>query len=376
MKKVIMIFSLAIILSVNTGAQDINEMIKEKSEAYGIDNLQRDVPSDIKSYLRQFGLDDITPENVSGALSFEKILNFITMNFVDTLKTNSKLILNIAAVLLFIALFDALKNSYSDKNLSPVFNFAAGVIMCLILYKPLYDCAEASVYSIRSMSDFMTCLIPVMLTLMASSGQVATAAVYNSFLFTSTQIATSIAGNVLLPLSNIYIAVGIASCVSDNANLKGITDFMKKIINWGIGIVLTLFIGILSLQTVISSSTDTLSKRTLKFAVGSFLPVAGGMLSDAVDTFVSCVNILKSTTGIFGIIVLFFIIIMPIINTAINYFSVKISAFISTFFGNEKTTNLLNIIVDGFGIIMGLTASVSLMFFISLTLLILTGAAK
>lgn len=373
MKKILLIIMFIILFSVGADAQSVDDMIKEKSSEFGIDDLQKNVPSDIREYLKEFGLDEITPQTTANALSFENILNFITMNFVDTLKTNGRLIINIAAVLVFIALFEAIKNSYSDKNISPVFNFAAGVILCIILYKPLYDCADSAVYSIKTMSEFNMTLIPVMLTLLTSSGQIASAAVYNTFLFTATQLASAIASNILLPVANIYIAVGIASSVSDNINLKSIAEFIKKVINWGIGIVLTLFIGILTLQTAISGAADTLSKRTLKFAVGSFLPVAGSMLSDAVDTFVSCVNILKSTVGIFGIIVILFIVIMPIINTAVHYLTVKLASFISTFFGNEKISGLMKIVADGFGIIFGLMASVSLMFFISLTLLIMTG---
>jgi len=48
--------------------------------------------------------------------------------------------------------------------------------------------------------------------------------------------------------------------------------------------VLTLFVGVLSLEGTLSSSVDGITAKTTKAAVSNFIPIVGKILGDAVDT--------------------------------------------------------------------------------------------
>lgn len=48
--------------------------------------------------------------------------------------------------------------------------------------------------------------------------------------------------------------------------------------------VLTLFVGFLSIEGTLSSSVDGITAKTTKAAVSNFVPIVGKILGDAVDT--------------------------------------------------------------------------------------------
>lgn len=48
--------------------------------------------------------------------------------------------------------------------------------------------------------------------------------------------------------------------------------------------MLTIFVGLLSLEGTLSSSVDGLTAKTAKVAISNFIPVVGKVLGDSIDT--------------------------------------------------------------------------------------------
>ncbi len=111
--------------------------------------------------------------------------------------------------------------------------------------------------------------------------------------------------------------LGIISKISDRVQIDRLSKFFKSSAIWTMGIVLTIFVGLLSIEGSLSSSVDGLTAKTTKAAVSSFIPVVGKILGDAVDTVIGCTSILKNAVGIIGVIVIIGICILPIIKLTI-----------------------------------------------------------
>ena len=65
----------------------------------------------------------------------------------------------------------------------------------------------------------------------------------------------------------------IISKISDRIQLKKISKFMQSSIVWVLGIVLTVFISVLSLEGTLTASVDGITAKTAKAAVSSLIPV-------------------------------------------------------------------------------------------------------
>ena len=118
--------------------------------------------------------------------------------------------------------------------------------------------------------------------------------------------------NILIPVVLVIATLSIASKISDKVQISKITKFFKSSIVWFLGIILTIFVGVLSLEGSLSSSIDGITAKTAKAAVSSIIPVVGKILGDAVDSVLGCGVILKNALGVVGVIVIIGICIMPV----------------------------------------------------------------
>ena len=132
----------------------------------------------------------------------------------------------------------------------------------------------------------------------------------------------------------------------------------------------TVFLGVLSIQTVVNAHADNLSMRTAKFIIGSAVPVAGGVLSEALGTLTASVSLLKSSVGIYGVIICCLIFLPIIIELILWRFSLWVADFVSLQFSLSKISSLLQSIDAVLSILIGVILLTAAMFIISLSVVI------
>ena len=103
---------------------------------------------------------------------------------------------------------------------------------------------------------------------------------------------------VLIPFVLISNVLGIVSKVSNRVQVDKLSKFFNSSVAWILGIILTIFVGVVSVEGSLSSTVDGITAKTTKAAVSSFIPVVGKILGDAVDAVIGCNNILKNAVGI------------------------------------------------------------------------------
>lgn len=108
----------------------------------------------------------------------------------------------------------------------------------------------------------------------------------------------NVISSVFLPLLLVGTALGIVSKISDNIQIGKLSKLFKSGVVWALGIVLTVFVGVLSLEGSLTSSVDGLTAKTTKAVVTSAIPVVGKILGESVDAVLGCSNILKNAVGI------------------------------------------------------------------------------
>jgi len=134
--------------------------------------------------------------------------------------------------------------------------------------------------------------------------------------------------------------------------------------------VLTVFVGVLSLEGSLTSSVDGITAKTAKAAVSNFIPVVGKILGDAVDTVIGCSNILKNAVGIVGVIVVIGICLLPIIKLAILTITYYITSAVIQPIADDKIVSLLSGMGDTFKVLLGMLIAVAVMLIIGITLVI------
>ena len=62
--------------------------------------------------------------------------------------------------------------------------------------------------------------------------------------------------NILIPLVLVFTSIVVISKISDQVQIDKLSKFLNSSIVWFLGIILTIFVGVVSLEGTMSSSVD------------------------------------------------------------------------------------------------------------------------
>lgn len=140
---------------------------------------------------------------------------------------------------------------------------------------------------------FMNTLIPVLISLMLYTGSITTSSILEPIILFMINFIGNLIQDLFIPILLIITTISIVSKISDKVQVEKIAKFLKSSTIWFLGIILTVFVGVVSLEGTLSSSIDGITAKTAKSIVSSGVPVVGKILGDVVDSVLGCGVILK-----------------------------------------------------------------------------------
>ncbi len=273
--------------------------VEELADQFGLELLQQQIPPTAQEMADELSLDDLSMGKLL-TVSPQELWNLLTRHFAQAVSAYKKDLFSILAAVLLCAILSVLGEK---TQAACVFGLIGVLSITAILSGPVLDCLEQGAESIRACARFMLAYIPVYATVVATGGAPATAAVYHTVLMIAAQTVSQLAAGVFLPLTQSYMMLSLAGGIGQNSGIVMISGAIKKLINWGLVLVMTVFTGLLSLQSFLSAAADGAAVKTAKFLVGSFIPVVGSVLTDALSAMQGSLQIIKASVGSFGILV-------------------------------------------------------------------------
>ena len=368
MKKVRMlilflIFAALFTISVSAAeSESPEEFYAEQYKNSGAEDLEDSLPDSAKDYFSEHGIDpsDYNWVNSLSAESvFKHILTFIT--------SGAKAPLNTGAVIIAIILISAALTSAEIKSSAMTAAiYASAAASAAVIAVPVSSVINTSVNALRGIGVFMLSFIPVFAVIVAASGATVTAASMSALLLAATETVSYISSFIVLPLMGGYLTLSLSSAVSPLIKKSGITETVKKLAFWIMAFISAVFVGILGIQTAVNSSADTLVSKTAKFIIGSSIPVAGGVLSEAMNTVTASMGLLKSSIGIYGALACAVTLLPLVIELLIWRAVLLISSSVSEIFSLGGIAGLLRAIDSMLSVLIGIILLVGAMFVISL----------
>ena len=321
------------------------DFYEKQFEQSGAKDLPEYLPDDTKSSLEDLGIQGANWEdivNITPKSMFEKILSIAGGEINEPLRAA----VSVIAVMLLCALLDGMKISFGDQQMSSVIGMVATLCICVIIINPIVSCIASAATVIKAAAGFLLACVPVITGIMLAAGQPVAASSYNLLMMAAGDVISIIASNILVPLMNIFLAISIVSAISPNINLNGLCQSFNKVAKWIMGFCMTVFTGLITVHSLVSSAMDTTGTRAAKFVVSSFVPVVGNALGEAIHTVNGCVKMLKSGVSAFGLLAGLFIFLPIIIQSIMWLLTIHICAGIGDVFGLKEVTSLLRASID------------------------------
>ncbi|MCM2674979.1 stage III sporulation protein AE [Alkalicoccobacillus plakortidis] len=283
---------------------------------------------------------------------------------------NSKLLGMLILLTLFSQILQSIQNAFESQNVSKAAYAVTYLVLMILAINSFYVAITYATEAINSMIHFMIALLPLLLALMASIGSLASSALFHPLIIFLVNTSGILVNQFVLPLLFFSAVLGIISTLSDHYKVSKLADFFRNIAVGLLGIFMTVFLGVISVQGASSAATDGLTIRTAKFIAGNFIPVVGKMFTDATDTVMSASVLLKNTVGMTGLGILFMICVFPLLKVLSLGIIFNLSAAVLQPLGGGPIIECLSIIGKSVMYVFAALALVSLMFFLAVTLMV------
>ena len=346
------------------------DILQSQQDELNISSFIKEAQKYTESTFEEININELFTSAITGKIDnntiFKSIINLIGKEVLDC----TTVLGSILVIIVIHSILKSISEGLENKSISQITDYVQYILIVTLLMKNFADVLQMVKTSIQNLVGFMNSLVPLLITLMLTTGNFASAGILEPIiLFLITFIGNFIT-TILLPFVLISTALAIVSKVSSKIQVDKLSKFFNSTVIWILGVVLTLFVGVISVEGSLSSTVDGITAKTTKAAVSNFIPVVGKILGDAVDTVIGCSNILKNAVGIVGVIVVISICVGPIIKLAILMGLYYLTGALCQPIADEKIVKLLEEMGNTFKMLLAIMCSVSVMLIVGTTLVL------
>ncbi|GGI11314.1 stage III sporulation protein AE [Gottfriedia solisilvae] len=353
------------------------EIVNEQIKKLGIDEVQQywdEVVTKYGGFLPESQKGDFI-EFIKGEKKFsiqEWCIAFGKYLFFELL-SNGKILGILIMLVIFSSLLQSLQNAFEKSSISKIADSVVFLVLVVFALNSFYIATQATQEAITMMINFLRALIPILLALIATSGGVISVGFFHPILIFLMHTSGLLVTYFVLPLILVSTILSIVSIINDELQVTKLAALIRNIAVGVLGIFLTIFLGVLSVQGMTTAVTDGVAIKTAKFVTSNFIPVVGKVFADVTDTVISASLLLKNTVGIVGLVTMLAIIVFPALKILVLALIYKFSAAILQPVGSKAIISTIDVIGKSVIYLFVCLAIVSLMFFLSMTLIIAAG---
>jgi len=226
--------------------------------------------------------------------------------------------------------------------------------------------------AIDQMVGLMQTIFPVILTLLITMGNLTSAALFKPLIMGSLTVLATLIKTTILPLFFLAAVLKLLNNISEQfklSKLAGLFEFAGKLC---LGVIMTVFIGVMTVQGVTGGVADSVVFRTAKYSA-DLIPVVGKFFKDAVELVITSGLLLKNAVGIIALIAIIIICLGPLVKILAMIFVFRISAALIEPLGEKALAESLQDMSKSLILVLVTVSSVAIMFFMSVAVVVGTG---
>lgn len=366
----IFIFFTLFIFFPNKVFAETEDIMNSTQEKFNISDFIKEAQNYTGDFLEDIDLNNILNQAIQGKVDnktiFQKILKLLGAEVNTSLRT----LISILVIIVIHGILKSITDSLENKNISQIIYFVQYILIVTLIMSNFTEIINLVKNTANDLVGFINMLMPLLLTLMIYTGSITTSSILEPVILFAINLIGNLIKDILIPVVFIIVIFSIISKISDRIQIEKLSKFLRSSVVWGLGVILTIFVGVVSLEGTLSSSIDGITAKTAKTAVSTVIPVVGKILGDVIDSVLGCGIILKNAIGIVGVIVVISICIMPIIKIAILCVMYSLASAIIQPIADDKIVKILDEMGGVFKLLLGILCSLSVLLIVGITLVV------
>lgn len=367
---ILIILILLLFLPNKVFADTEEEIMDSTQEEFNINGFIKEAQKYTGEFFEDIDLNNLLSEAIKGNVNNKTIFQKILQMLGKEVSTSLKTLVSVLVIIVIHGILKSITDSLENKNISQIIYFVQYILIVTLIMSNFTEIINLVKNTTNDLVGFINVLMPLLLTLMVYTGSITTSSLLEPIILFAINLIGNLIKNILIPVVLIIVVFSIISKISERIQVEKISKFLRSSIVWGLGVLLTVFVGVVSLEGTLSSSVDGITAKTAKTAVSTVIPVVGKILGDVVDSVLGCGIILKNAIGLVGVIVVIGICIAPIIKIATLCIMYSLASAIVQPIADNKIVKVLDEMSGVFKLLLGILCALSVMLIVGITLVV------
>ena len=278
----------------------------------------------------------------------------------------------VIGVALLIGLLDALLGE-GQGSVKEIASFLCYGVCVAVLSGVMAAQLSLAAGAIGDICRLLEAFAPLLATLLSAVGATASAGMAQPlFVFLSGTVAKIVQG-LLLPAVMSAGVLHIVGALTGRKQLDHMAGAIKSFAKWMIGGITTVFLSSMALRGMSVGGADSISFRTMKYALDKSLPLVGGVVAGSLDSVRGCTLLIKNAAGIAAVFIALGMVLTPLLRLAGMNLAFRITAALCAQLSDERMPKLLNDLADICRYMFACVAAVALMYVLTMGLIMALG---
>ena len=232
------------------------ETIQEQKSEFQIQDFIKNAKQYSGEFFENINIEDVLNDAIKGEVDNSTFLKRILNLIGGEITSGIKAVVSILAIILIHTILKSISESLENDNIAKVVYYVQYILIITIIMTNFSEIIKMVQNTCTNLIAFMNTLVPLLITLMMYTGSIATSSVVEPIILFMINFIGNIIQNILIPLVLVFTSIVVISKISDQVQIDKLSKFLNSSIVWFLGIILTIFVGVVSLEGTMSSSVD------------------------------------------------------------------------------------------------------------------------
>ena len=286
-----------IIMFIPNFSQATENIVNDQLEALNLGTFIKEGEKYTKEVFPEVKVKDLISQSLTGEVNnsilYKPLLKILGKEIVTAFTT-------IGSILIIIVIHSILKSiseNLGNDNTAKIAYFIEYILIITMIIANFASIISYIQETISNLVSFMNLLVPILISLIIATGQVSSGTILQPILIFAVVFIGNIINLIVLPVVTASMVLSIASNLSEKVQIGNLAKFFKSSVTWFLGFIITIFVGVLSLEGTLTSTVDGITIKGIKAATSTFIPVVGKALGDSVDTVLGATSLIKNSIG-------------------------------------------------------------------------------
>ncbi len=232
------------------------ETMQEQKKDFGIEEFLKNSEEYTGEFFQDMDIKEILNAAIQGEVDNSTFAKRMLNLLGNEVATSFKAIGSILVIIVIHSILKAISESLENDGISKMIYYVQYILIITIILANFSDIIKMVQDTTTNLVAFMNMLVPLLITMMMSTGSIVTSGVIEPIILFTINFIGNMIQDILIPFLMIFTALVILSKLSEQIKIDKLSKFFQSGMIWFLGIVLTIFVGVVSLEGTMASSVD------------------------------------------------------------------------------------------------------------------------